>query len=421
MATKRGRRTTAEEDVELANLPSMESQAALPPLASASDLEQRAEQEIDEVLGEVGGAAQVRISRVNPETGGRAHVGTLPAEGFSLDTLLDSFGGGRYYLVVKVGRDERWRGFTEVDPSVPAKNPRAPKVVAGVVAAAGPSASPNVMEQMGAVMATMMQAQASGVTMMQQLMALQASTSAEMLKTLMAVLGSKKEADPIETLRAAAEIFHKGHPETPTGAGMDEMLKLFREGMELGRKVAGGADEPSWMGIVGEGVKGLSAVLSSQNGGRQDLAPSAPPVSGPVRHALPVPSPAAPAPAAPPPAAPAEALPVATIDRPWLVAAKSQLAQLRGFALTGVEPSAIVELISKTAPESVFEDFLQYYETDPATFAQRFKGDLPDIVQLGEWGDVFLAELGKLADDVVAASGEGGDEEGDETAPADSA
>ena len=407
------------DDVELANLPPLDSSVAPPPLALSpvSELEQRTDREIDEVLAEIGGAAQVRIARVNPETGGRAHVGTLQAEGFNLDALLDAYGGGRYYLVVKVGRDEAWRGFVEVDPSVPPKNPR-------VKAVASPNgngvASPNnFLEQMGSVMATMMQSQAAGVTMMQQLMALQASGNAQMIQALTAALGAKKETDPIETLRAAAEIFARSHPDESKAGGVEEMLKLFREGMELGRKVAGGADEPSWLGVVAEGVRGVTAVM--QGAGRTDSAPSVSPVTvRPPGGLLEAPRANVPPPTTPQPAAPAREVAMA-MERPWLVAAKSQLAQLRGFALTGVDPSAVVELISKTAPEIVFDDFLNYYEEAPATFVDRFKAELSDIAQLGEWGDAFVGELGRLAADVIAETGSGTEDEGQSDAPAASA
>lgn len=356
-----------DNGVELADLPV--SSAAM------SAREERAERDIDDVLLELGGDTVVKVARVS-EAGQRQHVGQLPGEEFSLDLLADTFGGGRYWLRVMLGKQEQWRGYVEIDPTIPPKNPRAGKPAA--------VAAPGTPDLTG-VLTTMMAAQQNQVTMMQTVMTGMMSGMAALMESMAAARPERE--NPLETVKAVVELVR---PNVGTGeSAAAEALKMLREGIQLGREVSGEGDGDSIGSLVNIGVKGLAHIVQ----GAQPPAPPAPPV---VVQSIPIP--ARVETAAAPPVMPNVQPEVRRVEqgepaRPWIQEARQFEGQLRTMATLGVEPDAVVEIVTKGASEEMWNDLQAFYDEAPATFEERAAQAFPILASLGEWGRKFVHDL----------------------------
>lgn len=206
----------------------------------------REEREIDDMLAELGSESRVVVKRVDPATGELQHLGEVPGEGFTLDGLLDTFGGGKYVLRGMVGRQQMKRVTVTLDPSVPAKNPRA----RGGAPGAGAGAS-QTSENMG-LFQTMLSMQMQSAQMVQQMM----TTVVGAMATMMTARPAEK--DPMEYAVRIAELMRPA-------AQVNDPMALFERGMKFAEKaIAGGGDDDGTLALVGKGVDAVSSILKAQ-------------------------------------------------------------------------------------------------------------------------------------------------------------
>jgi hypothetical protein len=92
------------EEQRLADLPPVfpGGGAAAAPI-TASAVEERRDVELDDILNELGGDSRIRVYHV--VDGRSAFAGELGAENFTLDTVLEHFGGGEKTLKIYQGRN----------------------------------------------------------------------------------------------------------------------------------------------------------------------------------------------------------------------------------------------------------------------------------------------------------------------------
>lgn len=275
--TRRRRRGAADERIELARLPAppeRDDDDLLPPVAvippTASEL--RAERELDTILEEIGqGDVLVKISRLS-DTGAMQSCGQMAGDTFNMETLTDTFGGGKYLLRFTKGKQELDRTRVEVDALIPPRNPRAPKGVA-------PVAPQQDITGMTTVMSTMM-------TMMMSAMSTQQQGSAAMITAMTEMMRARPaEKDPMEIAMKMAELM-RANP----GANSADLFSIFEKGMNVARRMDGGGDGDGMTGLLTEGVKGVTAALEAVAADKRARAdavrptpiPATVPVSSPV-------------------------------------------------------------------------------------------------------------------------------------------
>lgn len=329
-------------------LPPAEGAAA----AAAGDddaLSSKADAEIDDVLEEVGSGAQVKIQRVNPDTGVPSHCGTMLAGSFSMEALADTYGGGSYLLRIFVDKRQRGPVFpVEVDPTIPPRNPRAPRGAA----AQGSNMSQDLMLTMisqnmessrrqGEVMTTMMAGFANAMTGLMQ-------------------ASRQQDRDPVETFTRMAEVLRPR--ETP---GVSQLKELIELAELVGTRGGGGGDDGT-LALVGKGIDAVREIVAK--------APAQPPKSGAV--AL--------------PAKTGGETPVVDL-RLWVRALRPMLPKLLPFIGT-LAPDTVADIVEqKLAPEA-FSDLVQDISADMAVGAPITKE------AVAPFADRAIATLGLPAD-----------------------
>jgi hypothetical protein len=337
--------------VELADLPpasppSVPDESVLyvggPAAPSAADV--RAERELDELLQEIGGGdVTVRVSRRSP-SGTMQVCGTMPSDSFSIESLTDAFGGGSYQLRFMRGRAEVGRTTVEIDPLVPAKNPRVQASAAPVAPGSAPEMMTMMTGMVGMMMQTMQASQAATLTMI--------SGMAEMMKA------NRPADNPIDTAVRIAEVM-KGGGGGPSD--VTQLFSIFEKGLNLGAKVNGdGGDDV--MPLVGEGVKGVVALLEGIGAEKKAraaataiAAPVAPPPAAAVPSSVPV------AVVAPPVASE----PPMTNARPWIAAVVPFRPQIAG-AMGLFSPATVAPMIMEKLTDDQLDDLLSDIEDTTA-------------------------------------------------------
>lgn len=324
----------------------------------------RVDTEIDEILAEVGSGARVRIQRVNPDTGVPAHVGEIPAEGFSLETLADTFGGGRYHLRVFVNREQKGgRTLVEIDPTIPPRNPRAPR---GGVAA---QASGNVVSDM---MMTMMM---RSVEMQQQMM-----TGFSTAMTAMMTAATANKADPVEQFTRMAAVLK---PEQSPG------VSQLKELLEVAEMLGGGGRADPTLALAAEGIKTVNEIVK-----RQPIPQQPPKGQLPVRASQAM-----------------SATPAALNDRLWIAAIRPQLPRLAPLIGT-LAPDTVADIIQQKFPPEAWADLVADATADipagtPITpsamvvFADRTIATLGIPTDRRQWLSELACEVVTIANDSV--------------------
>jgi hypothetical protein len=279
-------------------------------------MQQRVDVEIDELLAEVGSTARVRIQRVNPDTGVPAHVGEIPSEGFSLETLADTFGGGRYHLRIFVGREQKGgRAIVEIDPTIPPRNPRAPK---GVAAGAGGTVN-DAMVGMMIRSAEMQQSMMTGF--------------ATAMTALVTAATQRPVADPVDQFSRMAEVLRPR--ETPGVSQFKELLELA--------ELLGNREADPTLGLIGKGMEAVTEIVK-----RQPI-PARIPAGNPATSVTPL-----------PPANP----PVAAVElRPWLQTLRPILPKLMPF-IGGLDAATVADIVEQKLSPDAWTDLIADIVTD---------------------------------------------------------
>lgn len=235
MTTRRRRTTTPAADIELANLPPVPDG-----FAPLSPTEERRERELEDILSELGSDARVKVWQIID--GKASYAGDMSADGFTLDALLEAFGGGDKSLVIMQGKTRVEKVTVSLDPSIPPKNPRTPKPVPGQPAPGGLD-----MNNMFALMA---KSQMDSAQMMTNVMG-------GIVAALTTVMGATRNADPVAQAIQIATVLKPAN-----NGNVSEAMTMFREGMELAERYAGKDDDDGVMGVVSKGLDTLTVLIN---------------------------------------------------------------------------------------------------------------------------------------------------------------
>ena len=254
MAKSRGsaRRDDVTDDVEL------------PPMPAGETPEGRSERDIDDVLAQVGAGAEVRILRVNPDTGNPAIAGKVKAEDFSLDLLMEHYGGGSYILKVFDGKELVGKVPYEVDASIPARNPRAPKGVSGQPVQQSPQ------DLLMAIVAGQADSSRKSMELMTTMMAGFAQAMTGIVTATRAVAPAPAQ-NPLELLKAAADIIR---PTTPARSALGDLKDMIEVVDVLRGENAGSGDAE--LALVGKAIDTVGKIVERQPMPSRTQAPPAP-------------------------------------------------------------------------------------------------------------------------------------------------
>jgi hypothetical protein len=337
------------------------------PAAEYGAADDKRDAELEEILEQIGSDSKIVVYHVIEGKAQPTYAGPMPVEGFSLEGVLETYGGGDKALTIyqagkKVGT---WR--VSLDPSVPATSPRA-KMAARIT---GSGVAP--ANDMNNIITTMLSMQASNADMMQ--------------KTMIGIMGAvttmltaqRPQGSDVDTFVKMAEIL-KSNNNGPAPA-TSELFAVFKEGIAIASRLNEGGDDGT-LGVVREGLAVVGKIV--ENNARPAL-----PVA-PVPRSLPR-TPEAPVVEAPSPE------PVSTVaDRPWIAAIRPAAPLL--FSMVGAfRPATAAQAIADRLDESQFEDLLNDVEagTD-ADFVGRLGATFGfDVASLPETQRAWLLELVK--------------------------
>ena len=394
----RRRKIVTDDDVieatRAARLPDFTNGATPPPPPLTPSLvEERDDMELDAVLEQLGTEGRVKVWNISE--GRSAFAGEMSMDGFTLDALMDTFGGGDktlgFYQANRRVRSVR----VALDPLVPPRNPRVkPPPPGAAVAPVAPGM--DAASMMLAGMSAIMKASADNSTMMMAAMG-------EMLK-------NRHEAppsNPLDAVKAVAEILKiNAPPPSPPPLDLDKAFSLFEKGMSVANKLNGGGEEgDGTTSIIKEGIGAVGRMAEALIANRP-LAGAPVAVVEPGTEQLELsPGPSAPSTAAvrPPGSAvtpsPSDMSKPLQPSRPWHRAVIAHYDDLKMAARFMSGDTAAVELlrrIPEPAPgeDDVLDDLLDDLEdeTDPG-FSMRTLVAFPELQLSPSWVQQFHETL----------------------------
>lgn len=277
----------------------------------ASVVSDQVEDDIDGVLADIGEGAVVRLKRMNPETGNLQHVGVMQAADFSLESMMDMFGGGVYYAQVRNGRDviaDKVR--IELDTSVPPKNPKA-RVIAG--------AGGDLMQTM---MLQRMDSERKGSEMMMGAITTMISGMGLVMKQAMDM--RPQTVDPLAQMEKMVTIL-RGTSNPQERPGLADLRDLIAISKELG----GGGDNDGTGPMIMKAIETVGEIVK-KSPDRSGERPRALPAQTPVVTGAPV--------------VRAESGTVVLGDRPWITATRPHMVTMRPM-LSFLSPDTASEMI----------------------------------------------------------------------------
>lgn len=350
----RKRKEPPTED-RLAVLPGMGTSM----LMGGETTDERRERELEDILLELGGDTRVKVYHI--VEGRPVYAGEVPAEGFTLDTLLDAFGGGDKALTFFQGKEKKDTARVSLDPTVPIKSPRS------TGRGGAPGATSPGFGDMAALIAAMAQSSMSSTQMMHTMMMASQGQMTTMLNAMTAMMAANRGADPMDMAVKIGELMKSN----ATGSGAKELLEVFEKGMSIRDKLGGDGDGDSTLEIASKGLDIVGKLVAAQpptNGhrpalmapntssGRLPNAPARVPVSPP-------PPGIGDAPAAPP-----------SQDRLWVAAARPSF-PLLSLSIGNVKPETAVDVLADRMTEDAFDDLIDDIEAGtPDDFIARFEG-----------------------------------------------
>jgi hypothetical protein len=361
-------------DVELANLPPVAPlvNGSAPPVAPPqTPAEERRERELDDILEEIGSESRIKVWHI--ADGKAQYAGELNGDGFSLEVLLDVFGGGDKTLKVYQGMKLVDTVRVSLDATVPAKSPRS--AAASKTTAPAPGNDNSMMAIMGTMMAQQAQAMTAIMSGVAAMMG-SANNKPDGLADIVKALASRPEPDPLAMVTKVLELT-KREP-TPTSSAT-ELFNIFEKGMKLGQGVAG-KDEGDGMGaMMTEGVKALGNLIEGivikqkaeaarMNAGLPAL-PSQAPVDAPiVTTGTP----------------PGESADVAVIpgQPAWVAAARPHIGTLVAAAKF-ISPDSAADTIDQNLTDAEFESLIMDIENqEGGGFGTRLVQYFPQVAQV---------------------------------------
>jgi hypothetical protein len=374
-------RARKPETVELANLPNM-AVGTTDELSFRSPTDERRDAEFEDIVNELGSDSRVRVWQIID--GKSSYAGEMSGAEFSLDTLLETYGGGDKSLVIYQGKMKKDTVRVSLDPSIPPRNPRMTRMMAGQVAA---SPAGDMSNMFATIMATQMQ----GLSATQQMMT-------GMVTAMTTLMTARPEKDPTDMALKLAEVLRP--KDGGGGAAVADIMAMFERGMNVGKSINGGGDSDSVMPVISEGVKTLGHLIdgivtekkaNAEAIRRGTLAPS---------HNPPVPLLAAPVTEVAPPQSHEEPMSV----RPWVDAARPHMGMLLK-ASAFLSPHAAADTVARSLSDDQFFDLVADIEDQaPPGFGQRLLAYFPDAaavnpVWIGELVAVILSDYVKGDDE----------------------
>lgn len=351
MPRRTRKQASAEDDEPLARLPASAVPVPAPSVAP-SLTEERRERELEDLLSELGTDGRIKVWHVID--GKSSYAGEMSLDGFNLDALTDSYGGGDKTLVFYQGRQKVDTLRVSLDPSIPPRNPRAPKPNA-------PQASGGSgLGDMTALIGAMAQSSMSSMQMMQTMMMQSQQTTTTMLQAVATALTASRgnDRDPMDTAVKIAELM-KVNTATPAS----ELFSVFEKGMNIAAKMNGNGDEDGTLALAREGLGVVAKIVENNKTPVATRVPPAPPR---------IPASSMPATATPVAADPQPVQETVTSERPWVAAARPAAALLL-LSIGNVRPETAADMIADRLTEDQFSDLLDDIESGtPGDFVQRF-------------------------------------------------
>ena len=374
-----------EESTRAARLQPIEAPPVRVPVASQLTVtEERRERELEEVLDQIGTDGRVRVWNIiegKPE-----YAGEMAMEGFSLETLMDVFGGGEKTLAFYQGRERVDSVRVALDRSVPPRNPRVKSLPPGATPAQAPGQDLSVANLMLTGMSAIMKASAESSTLMMNMMA-------EMAKS------RTPDRDPLDAVSKAVELIKATTPPPAPAPGLDvsKAFELFEKGMNVASKLGGGGDEDGTTSIIKEGIGAVGRMAEAIIATRQQQPP--PPATDPHQLELaPVPNPAPVSGNGVTSSVPSVARPMQP-TRAWHRAVLPHYDDLKMAARFLSGDSAAIELLRRI-PEptpgepDVLDDLMDDLEDEAAPgFVARVSVAFPELVLSPEWVALFHETL----------------------------
>lgn len=242
--------------------------------------------------------------------------------------------------------------------------------------------------------------------MMFQSMQAQSQGTLTMISGMAEMMKARPSENPMDLAIRMAEMM-KGRDGAPS---VTELFGILEKGMNLGARMNGGDDSDGVMPLVGEGVKGVVALMEGISAEKKAAAarmtaetPSAPPPPA-IPSGQPVAVVAPPAPA-----------PTAMTARPWVAAVlpfKEQLAGMIGL----FTPSAVAPMLMEKLSDEQLDDLLADIEdqTEPGFVLRTWMLLRPGIAatqQQVQWlADVAVAVVESTeSEEVLEPDNNGGD------------
>lgn len=338
----RSRRTTTEVTEPAVEL------ATFPERAEKTVTEERREVELEDLLSEVGGDGRIRVWQI--VDGKSAYAGEMSIVDFNLDLLMETYGGGDKSLVVYQGKIKRETFRVSLDPSIPPRNPRVPKVTGGQS-----SGSPGFGE-ISSVLAAMAQSQMAQSSAQSSAMAQSSQMMGQMMTAVVGAMATMMTARPEkDPLDIAVKIAELSRGNAAPGGDMAQMIDMMERGMRIGEKLGGKDDGDGVMGVVGEGMKTLGVLvdgivttkkLEAQR--TQGAVPNAGTATVPVRELVLMKG------ASENPTTEEANVPAV---RPWVDVSRPQIGLLLSAAKF-MSPAAAAETVANSMADDVFFDLI---------------------------------------------------------------
>lgn len=381
MTPRRRRTQPPDPSVELATLPLVET---APPLTG---IEERYDEELEDILEEVGTSARIKVWQT--VDGKTSYAGEISGADFSLETLLDTFGGGDKTLAIYQGKTKRTTLKVSLDPTVPVKNPRTPKTD---VVAAPSSVNSELTGMMTAMAASTLQSAGA----MNQIM----TGVIGAMGSLMAAARPTK--DPTELALEMVKVLRAGESSRETSPS--DFLSAFKQGMEIGEKVGGsGPDDDGVMLAVHKGLDTLGTIVAGIVENNKNKQPPPVMIAAPAPTAVVTPSGTAPVPPREStdfpgqPFGPGDTITTisepstqegATVGaiRPWVAAARPFIGHLL-TASKFMPPDAAAATIAKNLDDDQFFDLIEdISDQDGGGFGVRLATYFPQVKTVeAEW------------------------------------
>lgn len=368
MATARRRKEP--ESVELANLPGLAGTTE--PTDERTPTDERRDSEFEDILNELGSDSRIKVWQI--VDGKSSYAGEMAGSEFSLDLLLETYGGGDKTLVIYQGKTRRDTVRVSLDQSIPPRNPRAARL-----AATQPPVAPTAgLGDLSTLLTTMTSMQMQSMNASQQAMT-------TILGAVATMMTAKPDRDPTEMALKIAEVLRPRD-----GGGNDNIerfMGMFEKGMNVGKAMTGG-DNDSVMPVVGEGVRALGNLIEGIVAEKKANAAAL------SRGALPATTTATNPPAETPPGDAAQPHEDFVSVRLWVDAARPHMGLLLA-ASKWMSPAAAADTINRALAEDHFFDLVDDIEDETAPgFGPRLLAYFPDASQVDpEWIGQLVAVI----------------------------